>query len=63
VESSQGSFVAIEEEAIMTGRDHLARMGFYVEPTSAVVWNALEQIVDDLPEPIVVLLTGSGLKT
>jgi threonine synthase len=37
-------------------------LGFYVEPTSAIVWNALEQIAAELPDPVVVALTGSGLK-
>jgi threonine synthase len=59
---TQGLFVAVDEENILPGRDHLAKKGFYVEPTSAIVWNALEQVVDSLRDPIVVLLTGSGLK-
>lgn len=58
-----GQFLAVEEKEILSGRDQLARRGFYVEPTSAVVWNGLEQIVDSAAEPIVVVLTGSGLKS
>jgi threonine synthase len=41
----------------------LARRGFYVEPTSAIVWNALAQVVGRVPEPLVVILTGCGLKS
>ncbi len=63
VEASGGTFIAVEEEAILPGRDQLARMGLYVEPTSAIVWRALEQIAVDFPEPIVTILTGSGFKT
>ncbi len=63
VEHSQGTFVAVEEDRILPGRDQLAHRGFYVEPTSAIVWDALSQIIDQAPEPIVVILTGSGLKT
>jgi len=55
-------FIAIEEDQIIPGRDCLARLGFYVEPTSAVVWDALHQVIGDVPEPIVLILTGSGLK-
>ncbi len=63
VKSSRGEFVAVDEENILPGRDELAHRGFYVEPTSALVWNALEQILGNLPDPVVVLLTGSGLKS
>jgi len=62
IESSRGFFVTVEEKDILPGRDHLARLGFYVEPTSAIVWSALEQIGGKVPEPIAVILTGSGLK-
>jgi len=62
IESSQGFFVTVEEGDILPGRDRLARLGFYVEPTSAIVWSALKQIGDQVPEPIAVILTGSGLK-
>jgi threonine synthase len=55
--------VAVEEEDIAIGRDSLARMGFYVEPTSAVVWPALKALQDRLEDPVVVVLTGSGFKS
>jgi threonine synthase len=55
-------FVAVEEDCILPGRDHLAAQGFYVEATSAVVWDALRQVVEGLPDPITLVLTGSGLK-
>jgi threonine synthase len=54
--------VAVDEKFILSGRDSLARLGFYVEPTSALVWRALEELISILPDPVVVLLTGSGLK-
>jgi threonine synthase len=62
VEASQGFFVAVEEDDILPGRDHLARQGLYVEPTSALVWDALNQVVGHVTEPIVAVLTGSGYK-
>lgn len=62
VARSQGAFLAIDEEKILPGRDELARQGFYVEPTSAVVWPALAQLPAEAPEPVVAVLTGSGFK-
>ena len=62
VENSQGRFVVVDEEEIMPGVKQLARRGFFVEPTSATVWAALEKVIADLPEPILVILTGSGYK-
>ncbi len=63
VEASEGTILAVEEAGIVEGRDRLARLGFFVEPTSAVVWNGLAQIVETAPEPIVAVLTGSGFKS
>jgi threonine synthase len=62
VETSQGGFIAVDEAQILPGRDELARRGFYVEPTSALVWSALAHLAGKTPEPIVTILTGSGLK-
>ena len=62
VQSSGGKMVAVEEQDILRGRDQLAVRGFHVEPTSAVVWQALLDNLDLLREPIIVVLTGSGLK-
>jgi threonine synthase len=62
VQSSEGFFSAVKEEDIFLGRDELASRGFYVEPTSAVVWSALFELMNKLKDPIVVVLTGSGLK-
>jgi threonine synthase len=58
----QGWFVSINETDIMWGRDALARLGFYVEPTSALIWSALEQTLPALSDPVVAVLTGSGYK-
>jgi threonine synthase len=62
VSASGGGFVAVDEADILPGRDALARLGLYVEPTSAIVWPALAQAIAKLPDPIVAILTGSGLK-
>jgi threonine synthase len=63
VSATGGKFLAVDEEEIIPGRDQLARRGFYVEPTSAVIWGGLAQIADELSAPAVVVLTGSGYKT
>ncbi len=62
VETSGGSFLAVDEEQIQPARDSLAKAGLFVEPTSAIVWAALREVAQDLPEPIVLILSGSGLK-
>ena len=66
--ASRGRFVTVAEADILPGRDELARRGFYIETTSAVVWDALAQTMarnnlEKVLEPIVVVLTGTGLKT
>jgi threonine synthase len=58
-----GQFLAVEEKNILPAQDQLAKRGFYVEPTSAVVWSGLDQIVETATGPIVIILTGSGLKS
>jgi threonine synthase len=63
VEESGGTMVDVPEEQILPARDELARSGFYVEPTSAVVWAALKQCLPDLEDPVVLILTGHGLKS
>lgn len=59
---SGGRFVSVSEADILPGRDELARRGFYVEPTSALVWRALELTLPFLPAPVVAILTGAGYK-
>lgn len=63
LQKSHGLAVAVEENEILNGRDALARLGLYIEPTSAVVWPALINNIEALDEPVVVILTGSGLKS
>jgi len=62
IAAHQGIVVAVDEEEIIPGREQLAHRGLFVEPTSAVVWGALAQLVGKVPEPIAVVLTGTGLK-
>jgi threonine synthase len=52
----------VADPEIIEGRDALARLGFYVEPTSALVWGGLRLCLSNLTDPIVAILTGSGYK-
>jgi threonine synthase len=61
VQASGGQLLAVDEEALLPGRDALARQGFYIEPTSALVWEALQHL-SDYPDPVAAVLTGAGLK-
>lgn len=63
VEDSGGWFETVAEQEIRKGLQALAKRGFFVEPTSAVVWPALGAALERLPDPVVVVLTGSGLKS
>lgn len=62
IEESGGKMIAVDEEKILKGRDALARIGLYVEPTSALVVSAFEEVLENCPDPIVLILTGSGFK-
>lgn len=59
VRATGGSVPVAGEEAIIEATGRLARSGWFVEPTSAVVVAALPQIPE---EDLVLVLTGSGLK-
>lgn len=65
VEQHGGAFIAVDENETIAGHAALAKQGFYVEYTSAVVWAAmrnLSQKSGSLLDPVVLVLTGSGLK-
>jgi threonine synthase len=57
-----GKFLAIEESEIWAAFHWLSRQGIHVEPTSALAWAAYQQSAAYLPNPVVLILTGSGLK-
>jgi threonine synthase len=62
VRQTGGLLLAVDEPDISPAHQALARMGLFVEPTSAIVWKALELASEHLVDPVVVVLTGSGLK-
>ncbi len=57
-----GTFLAIEEESILPAYRDLAQHGIHVEPTSALAWSAYQNIIGKVPEPVVLIMTGAGLK-
>jgi threonine synthase len=63
IRHTQGDVVAVGEDDIVAGWEALAQNGFYVEPTSAAVWPGLMRCWDQVQEPIVLILTGHGLKS
>ncbi|HNT54161.1 MAG TPA: pyridoxal-phosphate dependent enzyme [Anaerolineaceae bacterium] len=58
----QGCFMGVAEERILPAFQELAWRGIYVEPTAALGWAALTADLEKLPAPIIVILTGLGLK-
>jgi threonine synthase len=64
VRETDGTCLTVEDNAILQAQRRLARRGLFVEPTSATVVAALDQLLTEIgpDETIVVPLTGSGLK-
>ncbi|MEM1551672.1 MAG: pyridoxal-phosphate dependent enzyme [Candidatus Bathyarchaeia archaeon] len=62
-----GDAVLVEEDEIIQSFKELAKMGFYVEPSSAVAYAAyqkqLKKEATAQKEETVIILTGMGLKT
>jgi threonine synthase len=67
VRATNGAVVTVTEDEIEQARDQLTRSGFYVESTAAAPVAALAGLRKEQPslssEPVVVPLTGHGLKT
>jgi threonine synthase len=65
VRATNGAVVTVTEDETLDARNQLARHGFYVEETSSVAVAALARLRGLLVgvDPIVVPLTGHGLKT
>ncbi len=63
---SGGAALRCDEAALATAHHKLGRLGLYAEPTSALTAAALPQVrahLGDVAGPIVLVLTGHGLKT
>lgn len=63
---SNGNAVAVDDAAILAALEQLARLGFFVEPTSAAAAAGLTRLLasGDIQhgESVVLILTGHGLK-
>lgn len=62
IREAHGMVEAVEEEDILPARDELAGRGLYVEPTSVLPWVVAKRFKNTLPEPVVILLSGTGFK-
>jgi threonine synthase len=65
VRRSQGFFVTVTDEEVIASLRAMAKIGFYLEPTSATATAAWEKIKAEeamAEQTIVIPLTGSGLK-
>ncbi len=62
---TQGDCLAVSETEIELAKTDLAHNGFYVEATSAVTLAGFRAMLEKspLPNPAVLILTGSGLKS
>jgi threonine synthase len=58
----KGDILAIPEDEIMPACRELANKGIYAEPTSALVWAALKHVKKEIPRPIILIISGNGLK-
>lgn len=64
IRQSNGTVVAVSDEDVMTVHHQLAEQGIFVEPTSATVALAIQQLAGEFRphEKVVGVLTGHGLK-
>ncbi len=66
IRESEGEIVAVSEKEIWPNLKKIAKMGFYVEPTSATVTVGLSKLIKSgeikSEESTVVIFTGFGLK-
>lgn len=66
IRESEGEIVAVSEKEIWPNLKKIAKMGFYVEPTSATVTVGLSKLIKSgeikSKESTVVIFTGFGLK-
>lgn len=60
---NRGKIMIAGEEKLALAYDAIAAKGVFVEPTSALVWAVLDKLVGNVPEPIVLVMTGTGYKS
>lgn len=62
VRESGGLFLHVEEDRIKSAHRSLAQHGIYAELTSALIWDGLRQLPQTMPDPVVCVISGHGLK-
>jgi threonine synthase len=62
MKDGEGEIIAIPEVDLMPAYKELATRGIYCEPTSALVWAALSKLEHQPPFPIILIISGNGLK-
>ncbi len=63
IRNSQGSVITVSDEETIVALKQMAKMGFYIEPTSATAIAAHKKYAGQKGETIVAPLTGHGLKS
>lgn len=65
VKNSQGKFLVVRDDEIVTSMKEIYSKGFYIEPTSAATIAGVKQYLNEMSEDevIVSIFTGNGLKT
>lgn len=61
--AGKGRMIAIDEPSLLECWRESAKQGFFMEPTSALVWAAIKQNAGDFKTPVVAVITGSGYKS
>ena len=63
IAGGNGRIMQVADPELLDSYHDLAKRGFFVEPTSALPWAVLPKLSWNIPEPIVVILTGAGFKS
>jgi threonine synthase len=63
IAGGRGRIMQVHEIDLLNAYNDLARIGFFIEPTSALPWAVLPEIIRNVPDPVVVILTGAGFKS
>ncbi len=61
--TTRGAILAVQESEIRIAQEALARQGLFVEPTGALAMTVWPRIARETDRIIVLMLTGSGLKS
>jgi len=63
MQNGKGKMVLVSDLKLRKAHEELAHLGFYCEPTSALVWAGIELIKDSNFSTMVAVITGSGYKS